>query len=302
MLGGCGELPPGGLGFMVAAGDVRKVMHAVRVRNSTSHGVYRSRPVITVAPIILLQARTGTWLRVSARWESELPVDSEKHAHHRVSVADQARNLLSRVNTALGTDFQPSPLTVISGSVLSAGDPLDNEHPTFSELRADEFYIVTGNHPHFLLAGVDSRACEFHDWHGSQRAGVASTNAPIDFPSVEERSFFTTRGEHHCSHIDVHAAKRAALSRESLRHTGPPGGRVGEAFCILWSLERHLCCRTCVFQRICLAATGFRLPCLGAVEPRADSTAALGPQLVSLSYKPRPDEADGSLRNNASGM
>lgn len=302
VLGRCGELLPGGLGFMVAAGDVHKVMHAVRVRYSPSPRVYRSRPVITVAPIILLQARTGTWLRVGAEWESELPVDSENHADHVASVADKARNLLSRVNTALGTGFQPSPLTAISGSVLSAEDPLDNEHPTFSELRADEYFIVTGNHPHFLLAGVDSRTCEFHDWHGSQRAGVASTNAPIDFPSLEERSFFTSRGEHHCSHIDVHAAKRAALNRESLRHTGPRGGHVGEAFCILWPLERHLCCRTCVFQRICLAGTGFRLPCLGAVEQRTDSTPTPGPQLVTLSYRPRVGETEHSAKGDAPGM
>lgn len=294
VLGACGELPPGGLGFIVATADVHKVMHAVRVRYSTSQGVYRSRPVITVAPIILLQARTGTWLRVSAQSESEILVDPDTHADHRASVADQAQSLLLRVNAALGAHFQPSPLTAISGSALSAGDLMDNAHPTFSELKADDYYVVTGEQPHFLLSGADSRTCEFHDWQRSQRAGVASTSAPIDFPSVEERSFFTTGGEHHCSHVDVHAAKRTALSPESLRHTGPRGGYVGEAFCILWSLERHLCCRTCVFQSICLAATGFRLPCLGAAEPETDSTSAAGPQLVPLSYKPRSGGADHS--------
>lgn len=289
VLGNCGELLPGGLGLVVAAVDVQTLMHAVRVRYSASRGVYRFRPAITVAPIILLQSRTGAWLYVSGRWEAELPTDPEKLELHRIEVEEQARGLLQRVNAALGVDFQPAPVTEISRVIGGAENLTGARYPGVREIDPDEYYIITGDHAHFLVADPHTRACPFHDWRESRTAGVASTAAPIELPSFEERSFFTTGSEHHCSHTDVHAAKRAPVTPENLLRTGPRGGRIGEAFCLLWSLERHLCCRTCVFQPVCVAAEGFRLPCRGASESTATSLAAanIGPLLVPLSYRRR---------------
>jgi hypothetical protein len=291
VLGDCGELLPGGLGLMIATADVQTLMHAVRVRYSASRGVYRFRPMITVAPSVLLQSRTGAWLYVGGRWEAELPTDPEKLELHRIDVEEQARALLQRVNVALGVDFQPAPVTETS-RVASGGENLTGaRYSGVREIDPDEYYIITGDHAHFLVADPHTRACPFHQWRESRTQGVASTAAPIDVPSVEDRSFFTTGSEHHCSHTDVHAAKRTPVTPENLLRTGPRGGRIGEAFCLLWSLERHLCCRTCVFQPVCVAAEGFRLPCRGAAESTETSLPApiSDPPLITLSYTPRSE-------------
>ena len=261
-----GEVPvlaPIELPFHINSGsDVRQAMHALRLRYNHTPGIYHPAPVIHVAPAIILQSKQGAWLRVENPGQQyELPYEPERLDSHLGDVRAAAETLLAQIRNQLNTDV---PLTTLQEHF--GDDASFDVQKAVVRLPQDEYFILTGEHTHYLLPQPTVEDCPYHDWGQSHRDGVAAPPASIVVPSVEERSFFRSGQSHHCAHRDVRLAKSSQITAENQLRCGSRSGRPGAAFCEIWSFERRLCCRTCAFQNVCTKAEIFHLPCVPLVQ------------------------------------
>lgn len=251
------SFPPGELPLRVRPEAVDRAMHGLRLRYSEQPGVYRSGPVIKVAPVILLRSRYGAWFRVeSPPRDYELPRGGTELPAHLSHVREAAEQLLREVNRQLGRQIDPFPIV----RHYEDGDAF-TEVPGVVEQDRDEFLVTTGDKTHYLVLEPSVPNCPFHDWAACEGAGVASMSAPVVIRSISPRSFFFSREVHHCAHRDVNSAKASAITSANRDRCGPRSGEAGQAFCEIWRFEQHLCCRTCVFEEVCTKADVFRLPC-----------------------------------------
>ena len=257
VVGETSGLTPGELPFHVVGEDVDRLMHGLHLRYIEQRRVYQLSPVISVAPVIFLRSRYGTWLRVETPPDDyELPHQHSQLAAHLDQVHTAAANLLRRVNDALGTHLRAFPLSQHYREEGSF-DPIRG----VIECGRDEFFVVTGDKTHYLLPKPSVPQCPYHDWVKSQADGSASPPSPIMRRSINPRSFFTSQEEHHCAHRDVAMAKASQITVENQARCGLRSGQEGDAFCEIWRFEVHLCCRTCAFEDICTKAQVFHLPC-----------------------------------------
>lgn len=257
VLGETPALTPGELLFHLGPEAVDRAMHGLRLRYIEQQGIYTPAPVIKVAPVVFLRSRYGAWFRVEAPPKDyELPHKEDDLARHLAEVHEAAMDLLCQVNQRLGTSLQPFPLhkhyededgfAAIPGVVKCGGD---------------EFLVITGDKTHYLLPEPSVPDCPYHDWGKCNSAGVPSNPGPILARSISPRSFFISGELHHCAHRDVNSAKASPIAAANQSRCGLRSGQEGEAFCEIWPFEQHLCCRTCVFEKVCTKATVFRLPC-----------------------------------------
>ena len=252
------SLVPGEAGFHVRGAAVDGVMHGLRLHYVEQPTIYTSySPVIKVAPVMFVRTRYGSWLRIEMPpREFELPHDHRDVTAHLKNVGEAAAALLADVNRRFGTALAP---TSVSQHFV---DPAAFEVVRgVVELSPQQYLIATGGRTHFLSGTPSVPDCPYHDWAACSRDGVAAPPGPVTSRSVRERSFFMTGEVHYCGHRDVAAAKAAEITVSNRDDCGPRSGGVGQAFCEIWHFERQLCCRTCVFEGVCTAATAFRLPC-----------------------------------------
>jgi len=263
-----GEIPslePGELPFHIGNLQVESVMHGLKLVYVEQPGVYQSRPVIKVAPVVVLRLRHWAWILVeSRRNEYELPHDNggKALAKHFDEVRDDAEALLRKVNEKLGTELTP-----LSLREHYEDDSAFQDLRGVTEFEPGRFLIVTGEETHYIRRRTSIRDCPYHDWAACNAQHVASDPGPIQLRSVKPRSFFRSGEPHHCAHSDVLAAKGSPVRPYNRHLCGCRSASDGQAFCEIWRFEMHLCCRACAFEEVCSAAAAFRLPC-PACQPR----------------------------------
>jgi hypothetical protein len=253
-----GEIPPLTPGELLSYVDSTKVvraMHGLRLLYIKQPDLYRRCvPVIKVASVVFIQSRYGGWLRVERPFqEHELPKRSDQLLQHLKEVNQAATDLLTEINKFLGTSFQPIPL------LQYYEEEFISVHGV-AECRENEYLIITGDKTHYLLLTPSIHDCPFHDWNACYRPGKAY-NQPIKERSTSPRSFFYSTEIHHCAHNDVSSMKATMITDTNRSRCGPRSGLDGQAFCEIWSFEQYLCCRACVFEKVCTKATIFQLPC-----------------------------------------
>jgi hypothetical protein len=217
-------------------------------------------PVIKVMPIIFIRSQYGAWLRVNSEERIEMPHAAEHLAEHLRGVQEIATRLLQDINTRLETHLTA---TTIESHFAHTDD--------FQALRGvvekpknhghyDEHVVVTGHHTHYFRLEPTVAGCPHHDWGNSNRENRAAL-VSIERRSTNPRAFFISGENHHCAHGDVAAAKSCQITPGNRDRCGPRSGKDYDAFCEIWRFEKHLCCRTCVFEDVCTKAQVFGLPC-----------------------------------------
>jgi hypothetical protein len=260
-------LAPAELPFHVTGPSVRFAMHGLRLRYEQSHALKTPSPIIHVAPVVILRTELGATIRVEKPHEQfELPHAPGQLGAHLAAVGDAAQGLLHDISERLERPLVPTLL-----------DDHFQDPDSFAAQKAvarssdDEYFIVTGQHTHYLLAEPSVPDCPHHEWGKSNAAGVGAPPGPITVSNVKERSFFPSGERHHCAHGNVLLAKSSEITAENRARCGPRSGEDGEAFCEIWGFEQRLCCRTCAFERVCTNVHVFQLPCqaLVQIEPAA---------------------------------
>jgi len=249
------------LPFHLSSDLVDQLMHGLHVKYIEQKGIYDVSPVIQVSPIMFVRSRVGAWLHVKSQRTENIPHSEGKLPEHLSRVEGIASQLLQDVNAALRSAHVPTSLEdhyADEASFKSLPGVTEIVHEE-GEHPSHELLIAVGSNTHYLLNEPTVSDCPYHDWARSREDGCEVSSA-IDIPSVMPRSFFTSRGLHHCSHRLVAAAKAEEVD-DSIRKDTGRSGRDGAAFCEIWPLDEFLCCRTCVFQGVCTKAEVFILPC-----------------------------------------
>jgi hypothetical protein len=255
--------------FHVTAPSVRIAMHALRLRYQQTPAIKQPAPIIHVAPVIILRTELGTTIRVENPDDQfELPHAAGQLGTHLAEVAGAAEDLLREISERLETTLVATPLE----NHFADPESFDS-HKAVSQSSENEYFLVIGQHTHYLLAEPSVPDCPYHEWGKSNAAGVGAPPGPLMVSNVRERSFFPSGETHHCAHGNVLLAKASEITAENRARCGQRSGVDGEAFCEIWSFEQRLCCRTCAFERVCTKARVFQLPCQALVQ--IDTAAAV---------------------------
>jgi hypothetical protein len=256
-----GETPPltvGELLFHLTSEEVAGVMHGLRLMYIEKPGLYAVSPIVDVTPIIILRSTHGAWLRVESGREEPMPHHYEQLSDHLHNVRDEANQLFGRINEVLCTDLKSSKLEAHYGNG-EMFESLKGVTKLKGKGHYDEYLIITGEYKHYVKPEPSVVDCPHHNWGYSNQQSCAEPRlVSIQRRSTNPRSFFITGEEHHCTHRDVSAAKAGPINPYNQDKSGP---RSGSAFCEIWPFEKHLCCRTCVFEEVCTNKPVFKLPC-----------------------------------------
>lgn len=262
VLGEAPTLRPVELPFHVEARHIQQAMHGLRLRYEQAKAIYQREPMIHVAPVVFLRTDLGAWLRAeSSAAQYAIPHNSDQLPAHLETVRIAAQSLLADTSEILHANLSPTPIEKHFADSTSFAT-----QSGIIKSPEDQYWIVTGDRTHFLMAEPTVPDCPYHDYANSHLMGVAALSGPILRRSVDPRSFFYSREAHHCTHQNVALAKSVPITPENRERCGPRSGRDGDAFCEIWSFERRLCCRTCVFETVCTRAQAFSLPCQRLVQ------------------------------------
>lgn len=247
----------GELASHIEGAALDRVMHGLRLRYIDQPGIFNSKPIIKVAPILFLRSIYGIWLRVeNPPAEFEIPHAGDELQEHLENIESAGRVLLSEVNRRLNIALQPASLS----------RHYDDEDTFYAlhgivECSDDEYRIVTGDDTHYIRKSPSIQKCPYHDWSECNTQKNASIPGPIMTRSIKPRSFFMSGEIHHCAHKDVSSAKAAQITIANRKRCGQRSWQNGNAFCEIWRFEEHLCCRTCAFEEVCTKTDVFQLPC-----------------------------------------
>lgn len=256
-------LTAGEVAFHVRPEEVNRVMHGLRLLYIEEPDFLAPSPVIKVMPILLLRSRYGAWLQVESQTRYTLPYRKEELVEHLESTREVAAGLLADINYRLGTNLTPSSIEshyrdATSFEVLRGV----NRKRAVTSPHHEEYLIITGQHTHYFRPEPTVTGCQHHNWGYSHQQGCASPAlVSIQSRSTEPRSFFYSGEDHHCAHREVGRAKSSQITPANRERCGARSGRDLDPFCEIWGFERHLCCRTCIFEEVCTAADVFILPC-----------------------------------------
>ncbi|MBL8190652.1 MAG: hypothetical protein JNK38_21715 [Acidobacteria bacterium] len=261
VLGETQPLNVGELAFHLSSEEVSGAMHGLRLMYVEKPGLYAASPIIDVTPVILLRSTHGAWLRVESGKEDQVPHRYEQLSDHLYKVKEEASQLLRKINEVLGIDLKSYKL-----QAHYSNDEMFKSLKGVTKLKSgghyEEYLIVTGEHAHYLKPEPSIAACPHHNWGYSNQQSCAEPRlVSIQRRSTDPHSFFITGEEHHCAHREVSAAKASQIKPGNQERCGARSGIDYDAFCEIWAFEKHLCCRTCVFERICTNAPIFKLPC-----------------------------------------
>jgi hypothetical protein len=242
--------------------SVARVYHALWIARRKDGAHFDAFPQINVYPSIVVERHDGQMIYIvdQLRGRITVPHNYDGLASHIDEVGQRATELLQVVNDELSAALQPSPITAFTGfqipNTLAATLNLDlNGKFLKSWPSPNEFLLITGVEKHFLLPYPSVDPCAGHAWGECHALHVNQRSAPIVNRSFEPASFFTTIEPHHCAHRTVHDRRAARC------HISP--------------FEEFLCCRACVFQKVCWAPEELgRLPCGLVATPLQPQNAA----------------------------
>lgn len=220
---------------------------------------------IIVSPMVFLHSINGSWSYIRGDKEFDMPGNYADLKHHLQSVQQYSDELFQRVEGYMtGGQFQPQTLNHHYGSVSFEDLKSVIELKERSTPSEDHIYLVTGEFHHFILPNPTNSDCltthHYYQWSSCNSCGVANTAVPIVRRDFDLKSFFRADAleMHHCAHQQVTSAKSHQIpSSSSFKRSRSSG----EAFCEIWPFEQYLCCRTCIFQDVCLSSGVFNLPC-----------------------------------------
>lgn len=273
VLGEAPVLRPVELPFHLEPSQIHNAMHGLRLRYEQAQAIYQREPMIYVAPVLFLGTHMGAWVRVeSSSKQYSLPHEPGKLPIHLEEVRVGAHSLLAETCEIL----QSSLATTSLEQHFADSESFDVQNAVV-KLPEDEYWIVTGDQTHFLKPEPTVPDCPYHNYAHAHSEGVSAQPGPVVQRSVDPRSFFYSPETHHCAHQNVALAKSQSVTAKNRERCGPRSSRDSEAFCEIWSFERRLCCRTCVFEPVCTKAQVFHLPCQRPVQiEKAIVTASRG--------------------------
>jgi len=254
-------LQPADVSFALNPATVVGSLKGVHVKRWEEGHRFQDIPRVTVSPCIFLLSTGHSAVQVSQHREGILvPRTGDAMSSHLEEVEQLARSLEQEVIECLGLET----LQTTSIEEHFANDEAFNQLPAVRRLRnADtaEFLLVTGQHSHWLRASLQYERCPYHEHSRCVEEGVSATAASVPI-SVEGHVLFGDGDARHCAHERVHTTKRNAVSEDNHERCGNRSAGVGHAFCEVWALERHLCCRVCAYERVCTNADVFNAPCI----------------------------------------
>jgi hypothetical protein len=110
--------------------------------------------------------------------------------------------------------------------------------PTGEAGSSREYAIATGQDWFYKHSQPSGDQCQFHEWPKARDAGVA---APQPHIGRSETSFTRSGLDLHCAHEELRCMRSTR--------------------CHIDVVESHLCCRACIFYKICWETEYERLPC-----------------------------------------
>lgn len=255
-------LEVGQVAFHIQPTLVDTAMYGLRLLYIEKPDFWNPLPIITVLPVVFIRSKVGVWFRIENRTDGiNLPHKSEQIPEHLKSVQEQAFQLLNDINHKLNINLIPDSLTNHYSS-----------EERFNELKAifklpgilgkyEEYLIVTGDNTHYLKEEPTVTNCPYHSWQNSFQEKCSTTS--VVRPTINNpRTLFVSGTLHHCSHKDIFSAKSSQITPNNRERCGNRSGEDYEAFCEIWRFEEHLCCRVCVFEKVCTKAEVFtQLPC-----------------------------------------
>ncbi len=263
-----GELPAitvAELNLYLTPRGIAGAMHGLWLRYIEHPGQHTVSPRIEVTPVIFLQSPSGAWVRVeSGRDRSfELPHKYSELNKHLQEVQDEASELLRRINDYVEIKLVPSGI-----------DSHYQDKNSFERLKGvknlrsfghyQDFLIVTGEQTHFMKVKPSIANCRHHNWKYSNQEGCAEPrlfSIQRRSTNIDHRSFFIDGENHHCTHRDVAIKKSYKIPVDMLEMCGSRSGGNHAPFCEIWAFEQYLCCRVCVFEKVCTNSQIFNLPC-----------------------------------------
>lgn len=236
------------LSAYMCASDIQAVFHSLAVKYETSgHTWFSIEPQIHLYPSILLVRSDGQLVSILGSKERFSIPHDEKPAtliEHCEAVASASQALLEELSIETGVPLAPSPLADFPGfprrpksRLLPLGsgcsEQLGAQEVLYVDMDGDkpgEGIVATGTNTHILLA-QPTLECRFHEWATCRANGGAVTPYAITVRSINPRSFFKDGEQHHCSHQGMHDRR--------------------DSRCKIDVLDKYLCCKVCIFQRIC---------------------------------------------------
>jgi hypothetical protein len=270
VLGQARSLTLGDLTFQVPPGRRTTMIRGLHLKYFEVEELYQTTPRIQISPLLFIRVEGGEWIRLEAREPEDVPADEDELVEHINSVQAKAKQFADAVTNAL--QAEPTWLSIEDHYL----DPASfDQLKGVTETRQDEFILITGTDSHYLRKVPTAVGCPFHDWHKiGNKNHRHPAHAPLSIPSTEQRAFFIAPGLHHCAHHQVHVARSSQITEANRPHCGSRSGANHTAFCEIWPFERHLCCRTCIFEDVCTKASVFHLPCKRLSRVQKDSVPA----------------------------
>lgn len=227
----------------VSDASVRRVFRAMWVRRVRSGSPFDVHPQIQVYPAAVIErSDRGLVTVIDGKIGREtVPNRGDRVAEHVSDVGRRSDALLARLKAILPSLPEASPIAEFSGfpvppkrgfpSVLGdtiavADRMVVKEWPH----EADQFILVTGDVPHYLLM-EPAVACMGHDWALCRELGEEVGPSPILSPTLDPAAYFVSGDNRHCAHRQIHG-RRAKM-------------------CKLQAFEDYLCCKVCVYEPIC---------------------------------------------------
>ena len=260
VVGGIDELVPGQLPFCVDVNLIERLAFALKLRYSVSPTAgSSSMPIVTVVPIVLARSFDNSWIRISGGGQPrQLPGEytPEFIAHHLNGVEQDANQLMVAVRRQMNSQ---QPLCSIEEHYGSAES--FHAHPGVVK-SGDCFILFTGAETHFLRQEPSVVGCPFHDWQLCRKESVQQGEIGVFGKWVETpKAFYESGTLHHCAHRDVFAAKQSQVNPKNRSLCGSRSGDDFQAFCEIAPFEDYLCCRTCVYDKVCEKTAILKLPC-----------------------------------------
>jgi hypothetical protein len=281
--------------FCIRAGTVARVVRGVQLLYIENPGINDPpSPFIKIVPLLFLGSTTGEWVCVKGPGDIEMPSRDHELPAHIAEVDQVSSKMIADCATILGG--LPAP-TSLDAHFASGLDRL----PGVREIRANMYFVVTGQGAHYYREQPSVHACPWHDWQKAKDVGLESSHH-IRQRSVDPRAYFRSGESQHCAHRSVQQMKRSQITASNRGDCGPRSGRDGEAFCEVWSFDTHLCCRTCAFETVCTSSKIFPLPCTpGSVAPTmSDSSGPTSARLIQLQPRAElPSSRRSRLLENA---
>jgi hypothetical protein len=240
-------------------GEIARSFRALWIARRKDGAHFSPYPQINLYPALVIECCDQRLITVVDKQAQQLiPHQRDELPKHFAAVAAASDGLVARIGQQLGGNVRPAPLAGFPGfpEVRTLG--VDNgvsSRKSFVKPWSgpNEFLVVTGESSHYLLANPSIHPCGGHNWASCQSLGLHHPANAIIERSFEPAAFFITNEPHHCAHREIHHRR--------------------DDRCQIGAFEEFLCCRACLFERVCWAELELAgLPC--GVSPAQSAVSA----------------------------